>query len=50
MSSHDQLKGEVVNAEEISGMSDKQQAEIIECVINRYIPRTDTNVILYNIP
>ena len=54
MSSHDQMKGEVVNVEELSGRSDKDQAEIIadrfESVANRYNPLADTDVILPSIP
>ena len=54
MSSHDQLKGEVVNVEELSGMSDQQQAETIadrfESVANQYNPLKDDDVKLPDVP
>ena len=54
MSSHDQHKGEVVNVQELSGLSDQQQADTIadrfESVSNQYDPLTDNDVDLPPIP
>ena len=52
--SHDQQKSEVVNVEELSGLTDDQQAEAIankfESTANRYSPLEDSDVELPPIP
>ena len=52
--SHDQQKSEVVNVEELSGLTDDQQAEAIankfENTANRYSPLEDSDVELPPIP
>ena len=54
ISSHDQHKGEIVNVEELSGLTDQQQADVIanqyENVANQYSPLEDSDVDLPPIP
>ena len=54
MSSHDQHKGETVNVEELSGLTDQQQADKIadrfESTANKYTPLGDNDVSLPLIP
>ena len=54
ISSHDQHKGETVNVEELSGLSDQQQADAIadrfENISNQYSPLEDKDVNLPPIP
>ena len=52
--SHDQQKSESVNVEELSGLTDQQQAEAIASrfasIANRYSPLEDSDVVLPPIP
>ena len=52
--SHDQQKSESVNVEELSGLTDQQQAEAIASrfasIANRYSPLEDSDVVLPPVP
>ena len=54
MSSHDQHREETVNVEEIIGMDDQRQADVIadkfESTASRYSPLGDSDVTLPPIP
>ena len=54
MSSHDQHRSEIVNVEELSGIDDQKQADLIadkfETTANRYSPLGDSDVTLPPIP